>query len=170
MDFFWRTDWQRLFTPEMSLPEILVRGALMYAAVCLLLRVVLKRQAGKVSVSDLLVVSLVAGVCRNPLVRDAYSIVDGVLVIATVLACSYLVDWLSYRFPLVHKLLHAPPVPLIQDGQVLVPNLQHELMTENQLRCKLRRHGVRDPKEVAEAWMEGDGHVSVIKKNGAGSQ
>jgi hypothetical protein len=47
-EFFWRADWGRLFTPEMSLPELLVRGSLTYLAVCLLLRVVLKRQAGKV--------------------------------------------------------------------------------------------------------------------------
>jgi uncharacterized membrane protein YcaP (DUF421 family) len=32
------------------------------------------------------------------------------------------------------------------------------------LSSKLRRKGVREPREVEEAWMEGDGHVSVIKK------
>jgi hypothetical protein len=47
---------------------------------------------------------------------------------------------------------------------VLSENLRHELMTDTQLSCKLRQHGVRRPEEVAEAWMEGDGHVSVIKK------
>src|SRR5947209_1371662 len=152
MDFFWRIDWQRLFVPEMSLPEILIRGSLIYFAVCLLLRVVLKRQAGKVSMSDLLVVTVVAGICRNPLVRDAYSITDGVLVIATVLGLSYLLDWLSYRVGFIHRLLHSPPVLLIRDGQVLAQNLEGELMTENQLRCKLRSHGVREPEDVAEAW------------------
>src|SRR5205823_4891909 len=29
---------------------------------------------------------------------------------------------------------------------------------------KLRSEGLREPAEAAEAWMEGDGHVSVIKK------
>ena len=36
--------------------------------------------------TDLLVVSIVAGVCRNPLVRDAYSITDGLSMVAVVLA------------------------------------------------------------------------------------
>jgi uncharacterized membrane protein YcaP (DUF421 family) len=163
MDFLWRTDWGRLFTPQMSLLEILVRGTLIYLALCLLLRVVLRRQAGKISLSDLLVISIVAGVCRNPLMRDAYSVTNGVLVVATVLAWGYALDWLSYRVPLIHKLLHAPPVQLIRDGQVLRENLRHELMTESRLRCKLRRAGVREPAEVAAAWMEGDGQVIVIK-------
>jgi len=85
-------------------------------------------------------------------------------VVATVLFWSFVLDWLSYHVRVIHKLLHAPPVPLIQDGRVLQENLQRELMTESQLHCKLRREGVREPAEVAEAWMEGDGHVSVIKK------
>src|SRR4051812_50081084 len=124
MDFFWRTDWGRLFTPEMSLPEILIRGTVIYLALCLLLRVVLKRQAGKVSMSDLLVVTIVAGVCRNPLIADSYSVTDGMLVVATVLGWSYMLDWLSYRSRVVHGLLHSNPVPLIRDGQVLTDNLQ----------------------------------------------
>ena len=165
MDFLWQTDWQRLFIPEMSLLEILIRGTFTYITLCLLLRIVLKRQAGKVAMSDLLVVTLVAGVCRNPLVKDAYSITDGMLVVATVLIWSYLLDWLSYHFTLIHGLLHSPAVPLIRDGELLHENLERELLTENQLCSKLRRKGIRQPKEVAEAWMEGDGHVTVIKKD-----
>jgi uncharacterized membrane protein YcaP (DUF421 family) len=168
MDYLWRTDWQRLFVPEMSLVEILVRGVATYVGLCLLLRVVLKRQAGKVSMSDLLVVTLVAGVCRNPLVKDSYSITDGLLVVTTVLGCNFLLDWLSYRSRFIHALMHSPPVPLIRDGKVLHDKLEGELMTESQLRCKLRRHGVREPCEVVEAWMEGDGHVSVITKHRLG--
>src|SRR4051812_4358444 len=94
------TDWGRLFAPEMSLPEIFIRGTLIYLAVCLLLRVFLKRQAGKMSLTDLLVVTIIAGVCRNPLVRDAYSITDGLLVVVTVLAWGYAADWLCYHSPL----------------------------------------------------------------------
>jgi uncharacterized membrane protein YcaP (DUF421 family) len=168
--FLWDTDWGKMLTPQMSLPEILIRGTLVYLALCLLLRVVLKRQAGKVSMTDLVVVSVVAGVCRNPLVRDAYSVTDGVLVVATVLAWSFALDWLSYCVPPVHRLLHAPPVPLIRDGRVLHDHLRHELMTESQLCCKLRGHGVREPADVAEAWMEGDGQVTVIKQPGAGGE
>lgn len=164
MDFLFDVDWEKLFVPQMSLLEILIRGTFTYVVLCLLLRVVLKRQAGKVSMSDLLVVTIVAGVCRNPLIKDAYSITDGMLVVAVVLVWSYLLDWLSYRSPLIHSLLHSPPVALIRDGKVLHENLEAELMTETQLGSKLRRKGVREPAEVAEAWMEGDGHVTVIKK------
>src|SRR5919204_1162249 len=106
MDFLLQVDWHALFVPQLSVLEILIRGVVIYVGLCLLLRVVLKRQAGKVSLSDLLVVTLVAGVCRNPLVADAYSIPDGLGVVAVVLGCSYTADWLSYYSPAVHRLLH----------------------------------------------------------------
>lgn len=167
MNYLWDVDWAKLFVPQMSLLEIVIRGTLTYVTLCLLLRVVLKRQAGKVSMTDLLVVTIVAGVCRNPLIKDSYSVTDGMLVVAVVLIWSYMLDWLSYRSKFIHGLLHAPPVALIQDGKVIHENLEHELMTEGQLGSKLRRKGVREPAEVAEAWMEGDGHVTVIKKNDA---
>ena len=125
-------DWVKLFAPQLSLAELLVRALLVYLSLCLMLRVVLKRQAGRVSLNDLLVVSLVAGVCRNPLIRDAYSITDGILVVAAVLACSYAVDWLCYFVPFIHRLLHAPPLLLIRNGQVIKENLRRELMTESQ--------------------------------------
>jgi len=162
MASFFSADWSRLFVPEMSLPEILIRGTLVYLSVVLALRIILKRQAGKVSMSDLLVVTIVAGVCRNPLIRDAYSITDGLLVVLTVLTWSFVLDWLSYYVPFIHALLHPRAVPLILDGLIIKENLARELITEAQLKSKLRRNGIRDPGLVAEAWMEGDGHVSVV--------
>lgn len=158
------TDWSRLFRPEMSLPEILIRGSLVYITLCVLLRIILKRQAGKLSLSDILVVSIVAGVCRNPLVRDAYSIPDGMAVVGVVLAWSYALDWLSYHSAFAHRLLHPEPVVLIREGTILHANLRRELMTERQLLSQLRQNGVNDPTQVAEAVMEGSGQVSVIRK------
>jgi uncharacterized membrane protein YcaP (DUF421 family) len=46
----------------------------------------------------------------------------------------------------------------------LKDNLRQELMTENQLKSQLRQRGLKEPVEAAEAWMEGSGEISVIKK------
>jgi uncharacterized membrane protein YcaP (DUF421 family) len=164
MDSFFHVDWQRLLVPKLSLAEIVLRGVVIYVGLCLLLRIVLKRQAGRVALSDLLVVTLVAGVCRNPLVADAYSIPDGLSVVAVVLFSSFTADWLSYHSPVVHRVMHPPRVALVRDGEVDHANLRRELMTESQLRCQLRQRGVTDPADVAEAWIESSGEISVIKK------
>jgi len=135
----------------------------------LLLRIILRRQTGKTTLQDMLVVVLVAGVCRNPLVADAYSIPDGLLVVATILGMSYLVDWASYHYSWIHTLFHTPPVLLIRDGRVLRQNLQKELMTEERLCSQLRLQGLTDPSQVQEAYLEGTGRISVIEKEEFGA-
>jgi uncharacterized membrane protein YcaP (DUF421 family) len=169
MEHIVHVDWGRLLVPQLSLLEMLVHGVATYLGLCLLLRVVLRRQAGKVGLGDLLVVMLVAGICRNPLVADAYSLTDGLGVVAVVLGCSYLLDAASYYLPLVKRFMEAAPVQLIRDGRILSDNLHHEMMTESQLRSKLRGHGVGEPGAVAEAWMEGNGEVSVLTKADEGA-
>ena len=131
MDALLHVNWQKMFVPQLSLAEMFLRGVIIDVGLCLLLRIVLKRQAGKVSLSDLLVVTLVAGICRNPLVADAYSIPDGLGVVAIVLFSSYAVDWLSYYSPFIHRLMHPARVELVRNGQVMLESLKRELMTES---------------------------------------
>jgi uncharacterized membrane protein YcaP (DUF421 family) len=162
MGYLIDVDWARLFRPEMSLLEVLIRGVVVYITLCLLLRIILKRQAGKIGLADLLVVTIVSGVCRNPLVRDAYSLPDGLAVVVVVLCLSYSLDFLCYYSPRIHALLHPSPVVLIRDGAIDKESLRHELMTEAQLLSQLRQHGLQTPVRVAAATLEGSGQVSVI--------
>lgn len=50
-------DWEGVFSPEIPL-ELVLRGSLIYLALFALLRFVLKREAGAVGITDLLVVVL----------------------------------------------------------------------------------------------------------------
>jgi uncharacterized membrane protein YcaP (DUF421 family) len=164
MDWLVGVDWEKVLVPKLSVLEMLIRGAAVYVALVLILRAFPRRQAGQISTSDLLVIGLVAGVARNALAADGYSIPDGLGVCLVVLACSHLVNWLSYHSPFVHRLTRHSPVQLVKDGRVLHDRLREELLTEGRLISKLRAQGVTDPGEVAEAWMEGDGQISVVKK------
>ena len=163
---WFETDWIKIFVPQMSIPEILVRGTLGYLGVVILLRLVPRREAGKISLSDLLVVTIVAGVVRNPLVGSSDSVVDGFLVISVVLGWSFALDWLSYRSSLVHRLLHPRSVVVVRKGRVQEENLAGELMTREQLKAQLRQHGINRLSEVEEARVESDGRVSAIRREG----
>ena len=62
-------------------------------------------------------------------------------------------------------LLHPNPVLLVSEGAVIEDNLARELMTKSQLHSKLRSEGINDVSHVAGAWIEGDGHVSVVRRD-----
>jgi len=53
-------DWSSVFLPDAPFLEIIVRGSVMYLALFIMLRIVLKRQAGTLGMTDLLLITLLA--------------------------------------------------------------------------------------------------------------
>jgi uncharacterized membrane protein YcaP (DUF421 family) len=157
-------DWLQMFAPDTPLLEIFLRGSLMYLALFAMIRFVLKRQAGDVSLTDVLLIVLIADAAQNAMADDYTSIPDGILLVGTLVFWNFALDWLAFRFPRVRKLVHPDPLPLVRDGHVLQDNLRKELITEDELMSQLRQQGVDDVGKVKEANMEGDGRVSVIEK------
>ena len=54
-------------------------------------------------------------------------------------------------------------IALIRHGSVIRKNLQQEMLTDAELDSQLRQSGVDDIGDVKHAWLEPDGHVSVIR-------
>jgi len=149
-------------TPDVSLLETVVRGVLMYLAIFVLLRVILRGRTSAVSVSDLLVLLLVADAAQNAMAANYQSITSGVVLVGTIVLMSFVMDWLAFRSSSIRRFVHPDRRPLIQDGRVLRRALQQELMTEEELMTQLRLNGVEDVTEVKAAFLEGNGSISVI--------
>ena len=155
-------DWESVFLPSTPLLEIIVRGTLTYLALFTLLRFVLKRQSGAVSISDLLVVVLIADAAQNAMAADYRSVPDGILLVATIVFWSYALDWLGYHFKPLQRFVYPPQLQLVKDGELLWRNMRRELITEGELMSHLRKQGIDDVSEVKEAFMEGDGRISIV--------
>jgi uncharacterized membrane protein YcaP (DUF421 family) len=157
-------DLASILLPETSPLEIALRGTLTYLALLLLLRVALKRQSGGLGVTDILVLVLIADAAQNAMADDYRTIADGLLLVATILFWAFAIDWLGYRIPVVERLVHPAPLPLIEDGQPLLRNLRAELLTHEELMSHLRAQGVDHVSEVERAYLEGNGQLTVIKR------
>jgi uncharacterized membrane protein YcaP (DUF421 family) len=158
-------NWNSLFFPHTSIVEILIRGSITYIILFLLLRIGPKREAGAAGLTDILVVVLIADAAQNAMAGSYTSITDGIILVGTIVFWSYALNWLSYRFPRVERILMGPPLPLIRNGRMLRKNMARELITEDELLSQLRLQGVGDPAEVEVARIEPDGRVSVIKRS-----
>jgi uncharacterized membrane protein YcaP (DUF421 family) len=158
-------DYSRIFLPSVPILEIIIRGTSMYLVLFVLLRLTMKRIGGMIGLGDILMIALVAAAVQNSIARDNQSIADGVLLVATVAFWSYALDWLGHRYPLIQRFYNPPALLLIKDGRMIRRNMRQELITEDELIGQLRQNGVRNIKEVKEAFMEGDGSITVIKRN-----
>jgi uncharacterized membrane protein YcaP (DUF421 family) len=159
-------DWSGLFVPTYSLLEIFLRGTLTYLALFAVLRFLLKRQAGAIGIADLLVVVLIADAAQNAFGREYSSVTEGVLLVLTIVFWDYALDWLEFRFPALRSLTRPKSLVLVRGGRVLRRNLRRELMTEEELRAELRKAGIDGPGRVSEARIEGDGQISILRRDG----
>jgi uncharacterized membrane protein YcaP (DUF421 family) len=157
-------------TPDVSILETIVRGVVMYLSIFVLLRVILRGRTSAVTVSDLLVLVLIADAAQNAMAAEYSSITNGIVLVATIVLTSFTMDWLAFRFAWVRSFVHPEHKPLVVDGRVLRRTLSEELMTEEELMTQLRLNGVEDPSEVKAAYLEGNGEISVIKRPNGGQQ
>ena len=162
--FFSGVDWGAVFAPQAPLVETLVRGTVLYLGVLILLRLTPARESGTVGTPDLLVMVLLADAAQNAMAGPHHAVGDGLTLIVTILAWSAVLDWASYRWRFVHRLLRTPPVRLVREGQVLGANLRRQLITPDELMAQLRKHGVDDVAEVKGAWIEDDGQISLVRR------
>lgn len=158
-------DWRDMFIPTGSLLELVIRGSLMYLLILAGFRV-FRRDAGSLSVSDLLVVVLIADAAQNGMAGQYSSITEGAVVVATIFAWNYVLDWSSYHSRFVYWLLNPPPLPLVRNGRIQHRNLRAELITRDDLLQQLREQGVDDVARVKQCFLESDGRLSVIRADG----
>lgn len=162
-DVFWRIDWQGIFTPKYSLVELVVRVTISSFVLFGLLRFVLKRQAGGIGMADVLVIVLLAEVAGNGFAPGYTSVVEGAVLVGTILLWSYLLEWTAHWLPAVERLLTPPTLVLIENGKMLRKNMRAELVTTEELLARLRKQGIEDGTQVRRACMEADGMISVIR-------
>ena len=137
-------DWGDLFLPSVPLVEILIRGTVMFLTVFVLMRVAGQRESGVHSLTDLLVVVLVAEAAAHGMAGDARGIADSVVLIATILGWSVSLDAIVYRYPRLAPLIKPRARPLIVDGRIDRRALRREFMQEEELIAELRLNGVTD--------------------------
>jgi len=157
-------DWGEIFGISVSPLELIIRGTAMYLFLFLLFRVVVRRRVGAIGMADILILVIIADAAQNAMSGEYKSVTEGAILVGTIMFWNVAIDWLNFRVLALRPWLEPPPILLIQNGRILYRNLRHEYVTEDELKAKLREKGVQDYSEVAEAHMESDGNVSVIKR------
>ena len=162
LDAITRVDWNEMFIPTHSLAEMVIRGSLMYLGIFLIFRFIVGRQSSSIGIADLLVIVIIADAAQNAFARSYESISEGAVLVLTIVFWNFVIDWASFRFPAVGRLLQEPPLTLVRDGVMIRQNMRREFITIDELDALLRKQGIDDIAKVKLASMEGDGEISVV--------
>jgi uncharacterized membrane protein YcaP (DUF421 family) len=154
MDKLFAIDWAEFFVPTHSFAEIIVRGTFMYLCLFLILRFLLQRQSSAIGLADLLVIVLIADAAQDALAKGYKSVTEGVLLVLTIVFWDFAIDWLGYRFKALAWLTRPPPLPLVEDGQMLLRNMRREMITKDELLSQIRAQGLDGIENVKRAYLE----------------
>lgn len=153
--------WSAIFSLEKPLLELVARGTALYIVILVFMRFMPRRTGGELAIMDLVFVLLIANAAANAL-GDYSAVGDGVVLIATLMTLNYVLNFMSFRFRLVERLVSAPPLQIVRDGKLLRRNMRREFLTEDELMDHLRRQGIDDLQDVKTAFVEGEGNITVI--------
>ena len=158
-------NWQGMFMPQQSPLESFVRISIVYLFIFFLLRFTMKREAAAMSISDLLVLVLIADASQNAMAGNYHNIPDGLVLAGTLVFWNWVLTYSSSRWSRVRRIVHPAPLLLVKDGKPIVRNMRKEQLNMDELMGYLRLEGVEKVDEVKSAYMEENGQISVIRKD-----
>ena len=139
------------------------RGAGVYLALLVLLRLLGKRSFGEMTSFDIVVLMLVGGTLRTAIVGEDSSILAAFIGVIAIFAMDKLIAAACARRPRIARWVEGRASVLARDGRVLGAALRRHEVSPAAFRRALREKGVRDVSEVAEARLEANGKISVLK-------
>ncbi len=165
---FWPQDWAKVLLPQVPIFESIIRATVVYLLLFILLRVILKRESGGTSISDVLLLVLIADAVQNGIQGEAISISDALILGGTLIFWDWLINYLGYRYKWFYRLVHPRPLSVVVDGKVIRKNARHELLTIDDILQEMHLQGIEHLSEVAKATVQANGEISFIRKKSEG--
>jgi uncharacterized membrane protein YcaP (DUF421 family) len=151
-----------ILVPDISIAEKLLRSVAVYTFLLVAFRLCGKRQLGQLSAFDLVVLLIISNVVQNAVIGNDNSLGGGLIGATTILLLNLLVAYVTFRFRRADRVIEHSPTVLVRHGRILRDNLRRERLGPRDLRAALRHHGVVSIRDIRYAFLEEDGHVSVI--------
>ena len=154
---------------DLSVPwwEFVVRGAVVYIVLMVLLRMAGKRQTGQLATFDLVLLLVLSNAVQNAMNAGDNSLLGGLILAVTLIGLHYAVAYLCFLSPRLAAIIDGRPKALIQDGCVAVSIMRQELVTQHDLDAALRAADVKNISDVDQAMIENSGQITVCRRRPA---
>lgn len=148
---------------QLDAGEMAARAVIIYVITLAIVRLGKKRFMGSGTAFDMIVGIMLGSMTSRALTGNA-PLVATMVAAAVLIAMHWLLSAIAVRWHGFGILIKGRPDTIVSDGRVDDHMLRKAHMTERDLEEDLRGHGVRDIPEVAEARLERNGQLSVVKK------
>ena len=153
-----------LFHTDVPVWILIFRAATVFIVLLFLLRLAGKRQVASLGLPDFIALLLISNAVQNSMNGGDNSLVGGLMMAVVLVLLSNGCQYATYRSRKFERLVQGSPTLLIHHGKIIEKHMERELLSHRELHAMLRKQGVHSLDEVAEAVLESDGYVSIIRK------
>lgn len=143
--------------------EIAFRTVVIYVYALVLLRWLGSRTIGQLSTIEFLLVIALGSAVGDAMFYPDVPLLHAILVITVVVVANKGLDMVIARSPRAERAIDGAPEEAIRDGVVCKGFLNGNSLSRNELFQQLREHGVEQLGEVAHAYLETDGALTIFK-------
>jgi len=153
------------FPGRLVLEQIVVRSAVVYAFLLVVLRLMGKRQIGQLAPFDLVLILVLSNSVQNAMNGGDNSVLGGLVSAGTLFALNSVVAVVTARSKKAEALIEGHPLVLIHNGKLYDTMLKKASITRHELNSALRQAGCGCVEDVQYAVLENNGAISVIAKD-----
>jgi uncharacterized membrane protein YcaP (DUF421 family) len=148
--------------------DIVVRAAVVYVFVYLVLRALGKRELGEISPFELVLLFIIGDLVQQSITQNDVSITAAILAISTITLLILVQSYVAFRWKKARPIVEGRPAVVLYHGRLLDQVMKRERMTDDEVRESARKQGIADLHDVRVAVLEIDGKLSFIT-NGQGT-
>jgi uncharacterized membrane protein YcaP (DUF421 family) len=150
-----------MFHLPLPLLEKLLRPAIIYLVLIVLLRIFGKRELAQLNPFDLVVLLSLSNTVQNAIIGDDNSITGGIIGAFSLLAINWLVVRILYATPRLNRMLEGHATVLIRDGKIDHDAVRREALTHEELVEVIHRQGFERMGQVRKCVLEPNGTFYV---------
>ncbi len=150
-----------MFQLPLPIMEKLLRPAIVYLALVVLLRIFGKRELAQLNPFDLVVLLSLSNTVQNAIIGDDNSVSGGIIGAFALLAINWLVVRALFRSPKLTRMFEGRSTVLIRNGQIDLKALQRESLAREELLDVIHRQGFDSIHNVRHCELESNGTFYV---------
>lgn len=143
---------------------IFLRTVLIYFIVFLTMRIMGKREIGKLSVFDLVISIMIAEIAVFVIEDVEMPMMHGILPMATLVIIQVGIAFLALKSHIIRNLFDGKPSYIIENGKLNRNEMKKQRYTLDDLLLQLRENRIANVADVEFAILETTGKLSVIEK------
>jgi uncharacterized membrane protein YcaP (DUF421 family) len=161
---------EKMFIPSVAVWELILRAAIIYVFVFVLLRMLGKKHVGEMAPFDLVILLILSEAVQNALVADEKSVTGGLVVAGTLFGISQLIGYVTWKNKRAERFLEGAPRVLVRHGTIDRAAMAEEQITHAELLEALRQEGCTTLTKVRYAVLENDGAITIGLRSDKGSR